>query len=122
MIERKKGKIVMVSSDAGRVGSTGETFYSGSKGAVMAFCKGLAREMARNNIQCNVICPGPTDTPLLHQAMPNEKLQEALIRAIPMRRLGQPVEVAYGILYFSSEAANFITGQVLSVSGGLTMC
>ncbi len=121
MVARSRGKVVMVSSDAGRVGSMGETFYSGAKGAVIAFSKGLAREMARHNIQCNVICPGPTDTPLFHEAMPNPKLKEAIIKAIPLRRLGQPFEVAHGILFLSSPASDFITGQVLSVSGGLTM-
>jgi 2-hydroxycyclohexanecarboxyl-CoA dehydrogenase len=121
MIAKLRGKVVMVSSDAGRVGSMGETFYSGSKGAVMAFSKGLAREMARHNIQCNVICPGPTDTPLFHAGIQNPKLKDALIKAIPMRRLGRPDEVAKGIMFLSSDAASFITGQVLSVSGGLTM-
>ena len=122
MIQRAKGgKIVTVASDAGRVGSMGETFYSGSKGAIIAFTKGLAREMARYNINCNCIAPGPTDTPLFHEGISNPKLRESLIKAIPMRRLGKTTEVAYSILYFSSPATDFITGQVLSVSGGLTM-
>jgi 2-hydroxycyclohexanecarboxyl-CoA dehydrogenase len=119
MIERREGKIITVASDAGRVGSLGETFYSGSKGAVIAFTKGLAREMARYNINCNVVCPGPTDTPLF--ATLGEKLRMALEKAIPFRRLGKPIEVAHSIVYLATPAAGFITGQVLSVSGGLTM-
>jgi len=120
MIERKTGgRIVTVASDAGRVGSSGETFYAGTKGATIAFTKSLAREMARHRINCNVICPGPTDTPLF--ATMNEKLQTALIAAIPLRRLARPAEIAYSIVYLCTPAAGFITGQVLSVSGGLTM-
>jgi 2-hydroxycyclohexanecarboxyl-CoA dehydrogenase len=122
MIERGQGgKIVTVASDAGRVGSMGETFYSGSKGAIIAFTKALAREMARNGINCNCVAPGPTDTPLFHDGIQNPKLKEALIKAIPLRRLAKTVEPANTILYLSTPAADFITGQVISVSGGLTM-
>jgi 2-hydroxycyclohexanecarboxyl-CoA dehydrogenase len=113
-------KIITVASDAGRVGSTGETFYSGSKGAVIAFTKGLARETARYGINCNCVAPGPTDTPLFTEAM-DEKLRASLIKAIPFRRTAQPWEVAHAILFFASPAADYITGQVISVSGGLTM-
>ena len=121
LIERgQKAKIITIASDAGRVGSTGESFYSGSKGAVIAFTKSLAREMARYGINCNCVAPGPTDTPLFTVAM-EEKLREALIKAIPFRRTAQPWEVAHAILYFASPATDYITGQVLSVSGGLTM-
>lgn len=119
MIEAQSGAIVNVSSDAGRVGSSGETVYSGAKGGIIGFTKSLAREMARYQIRANVIAPGPTDTPLF-RAQP-EKLQAALIRAIPLRRLAQPAEIADGILFFASDRARYITGQVLSVSGGLTM-
>jgi len=119
MIEQNSGKIVIVSSDAGRVGSLGETVYSAAKGGAMAFAKGLAREMARFNINVNVVCPGPTDTPLL-AAVP-EKHREAFIRATPMRRLGKPEEVADAVLFFASERSSFITGQVLSVNGGLAI-
>jgi 2-hydroxycyclohexanecarboxyl-CoA dehydrogenase len=119
MIEQKSGKIVIVSSDAGRVGSLGETVYSAAKGGAMAFAKGLAREMARFNINVNVVCPGPTDTPLL-AAVP-EKHREAFIRATPMRRLGKPKEVADAVLFFASDRSSFITGQVLSVNGGLAI-
>lgn len=119
MIERNSGKVVVVSSDAGRVGSLGETVYSGAKGGAIAFTKGLAREVARFNVNVNCVCPGPTDTPLL-AAVP-EKHREAFVRVTPMRRLAQPSEVADAVLFFSSDRASFVTGQVLSVSGGLTM-
>ena len=119
MIERRSGKVVTVASDAGRVGSLGETVYSGAKGGVIAFSKGLAREMARYNITVNCVCPGPTDTPLL-AAVP-DKIKEAFSRVTPMRRLARPSEVADAILFFASARSDFVTGQVLSVSGGLTM-
>jgi len=119
MIDRGAGKIVTVASDAGRVGSLGETVYSGAKGGAIAFTKSLAREMARHNINVNCVCPGPTDTPLL-RAVP-EKHQEAFIKATPMRRLAKPSEIADAVLFFASERASFITGQVVSVSGGLTL-
>ncbi len=119
MIATGGGAVVNVASDAGRVGSTGETVYSGAKGGVIAFTKSLAREMARHAIRVNCVCPGPTDTPLF-RSQP-VKMQEALTRAIPMRRLAQPSEVADAITYLASTRASFITGQVLSVSGGLTM-
>jgi len=119
MIERRSGKIVCVASDAGRVGSLGETVYSGTKGGVIAFCKGLAREMARYNITVNCVCPGPTDTPLM-AAVP-DKIKDAFSKATPMHRLAQPAEIADAILFFASSHSDFVTGQVLSVSGGLTM-
>ena len=119
MIERGSGKIVTVSSDAGRVGSLGETVYSGAKGGAIAFTKSLAREVARYNINVNCVCPGPTDTPLL-RAVP-EKHQEAFVKATPMRRLAKPSELADAVLFFASDRASFITGQVISVSGGLTL-
>ena len=119
MIERNFGKIIVVASDAGRVGSMGETVYSAAKGGVIAFCKSLAREVARYNITVNSVCPGPTDTPLL-AAVP-EKHREAFVRVTPMRRLARPEELADAILFFSSNESSFITGQVLSVSGGLVI-
>jgi 2-hydroxycyclohexanecarboxyl-CoA dehydrogenase len=119
MIERQAGKIVSVASDAGRVGSLGETVYSGAKGGVIAFSKGLARELARCNITVNCVCPGPTDTPLM-AAVP-DKIKAAFEHATPMRRLARPAEVADAILFFASPRSDFVTGQVLSVSGGLTM-
>jgi 2-hydroxycyclohexanecarboxyl-CoA dehydrogenase len=119
MIERGSGKIVNIASDAGRVGSLGETIYSGAKGGLIAFTKSLARETARYNINVNCVCPGPTETPLLF-AVP-EKHLEAFKKAIPFRRFGKPSEVAAAVVFFASEGASYITGQVLSVSGGLTM-
>ncbi len=119
MIERKHGKIVNVSSDAGRVGSLGETVYSGAKGGVIAFTKGIARETARHGITANCVCPGPTDTPLL-QAVP-EKHREAFQRAIPMKRFARPSEIADAVVFFASGRSDYITGQVISVSGGLSM-
>jgi len=119
MLERKSGRIVNVSSDAGRVGSLGETVYSGAKAGLIGFTKGLAREGARFNVTANCVCPGPTDTPLL-AAVP-EKIRDAFVKAIPMRRFGRPAEIAEAVLYFASPNAEYVTGQVLSVSGGLTM-
>jgi 2-hydroxycyclohexanecarboxyl-CoA dehydrogenase len=118
MIAAGKGKIVNVSSDAGRVGSTGETAYAAAKGGVIAFTKSLAREMARHSINVNCVCPGPTDTPML-QSRP-EKLREAFVRAIPFRRFADPQEIADAVLFFSGPRSDYVTGQVLSVSGGLT--
>lgn len=119
MIARQSGRIVSVASDAGRVGSLGESVYSGAKGGVIAFTKALARELARFNITVNCVCPGPTDTPLM-AAVP-DKIKEAFARATPMHRLAKPQEVADAILFFASARSSFVTGQVLSVSGGLTM-
>jgi 2-hydroxycyclohexanecarboxyl-CoA dehydrogenase len=119
MMERARGKIVNVASDAGRVGSLGETVYSGAKGGLIAFTKALARETARYQINVNCVCPGPTDTPL-RAAVP-DKVKDALIKAIPLRRLAQPQEVADAIAFFAGAHSDYVTGQVLSVSGGLTM-
>jgi len=121
MIERRSGKIVTVASDAGRVGSMGETFYAGTKGAIIAFTKSLARETARAGLTCNCVAPGPTDTPLFNGTIPEGKLRDALIKAIPLKRLAQPVEIAHTIVYLATPATDFMTGQVVSVSGGLTM-
>ncbi|MCC6948414.1 MAG: SDR family oxidoreductase [Bradyrhizobiaceae bacterium] len=118
MIAAGKGKIVNVSSDAGRVGSSGETTYAAAKGGVIAFTKSLAREVARYSINVNCVCPGPTDTPML-QSRP-DKLKEAFVRAIPFRRFAKPQEIADSILFFASPRSDYITGQVLSISGGLT--
>lgn len=118
MIAAGKGKIVNISSDAGRVGSTGETAYAAAKGGVIAFTKSLAREVARHSINVNCVCPGPTDTPML-QSRP-EKLKEAFVRAIPFRRFAAPQEIADAVLFFAGPRSDYVTGQVLSVSGGLT--
>jgi len=119
MIDAGGGRIVNVASDAGRVGSTGETVYAGAKGGLIAFTKSLAREVARKGINVNCVCPGPTDTPLLRSRP--EKMLEALERAIPLRRFGKPEEIADAIVFFAGDNSSYITGQVLSVSGGLTM-
>lgn len=122
MIELGAGRIVNIASDAGRVGSSGEVVYSATKGGIIAFGKALAREVARNDITVNSVCPGPTDTALLGQvAAYSQKMHDALTRAIPLRRVGQPGDVAAAVAFLASGDASFITGQTLSVSGGLTM-
>lgn len=125
MVERNRGRVVNVASDAARVGSSGEAVYAACKGGLLSFSKTLAREHSRHNITFNVICPGPTDTALLagvtETASNPEKLRDAFVRAIPLGRLGQPNDLASAIAFFLSDDAGFITGQVLSVSGGLTM-
>ncbi|MGH9023988.1 MAG: SDR family NAD(P)-dependent oxidoreductase [Acidimicrobiia bacterium] len=124
MIERGWGRIVNVSSDAGRVGSSLEAVYSGAKGGMIAFTKTLAREVARRGITANSVCPGPTDTPLLASVSGGDRgprILEALVKAVPMRRLAQPDDVAAAIAFFASDSAGYITGQTLSVNGGLTM-
>ncbi|HWP58596.1 MAG TPA: SDR family NAD(P)-dependent oxidoreductase [Candidatus Acidoferrales bacterium] len=125
MIARGSGKIVNIASDAGRVGSTWEAVYSGAKGAVIAFSKTLARETARHHINVNVVCPGITDTPLLQairaQSEQTQKIIDAVIKATPLRRAAQPEEIAAMVLFLASRDADFITGQTISVSGGLTM-
>ncbi len=123
MIARKSGKIIFISSDAARVGTSGEAVYTACKGGVTAFAKSLARELAPHRINVNVVCPGPTDTPLIQRMAAEDapKLVEALTRAIPFRRMARPEEIAAAVAFFASPDADFITGQVLSVSGGLTM-
>jgi 2-hydroxycyclohexanecarboxyl-CoA dehydrogenase len=125
MMARNSGTIVNIASDAGRVGSMWEAVYSGAKGAVIAFSESIAREMARNHINVNTICPGLTDTPLLQavrsQSDQTAKLMEAITKATPLRRVAQPEEIAEAVVFFASPATEFITGQTLSVSGGLTM-
>ena len=125
MVARGQGKVISIASDAGRAGSTGEAVYAGTKGAIIAFSKTLAREMARHKITVNVVCPGLTETPLLQsireQSPKTEKVIEAVTRAIPLGRVGQPEDIAGAVVYLASPAADFVTGQTLSVSGGLTM-
>jgi 2-hydroxycyclohexanecarboxyl-CoA dehydrogenase len=122
MQSRGAGKIISISSDAARVGSTGESVYAGCKAAIIGFSKTLARELAANHINVNVVCPGPTDTALLKTAMAGrEKVLESMARGIPFRRLGRPDDLAGAVAFFASSDSDFITGQVLSVSGGLTM-
>ncbi|MHB1128016.1 MAG: SDR family NAD(P)-dependent oxidoreductase [Bacillota bacterium] len=123
MISQQSGRIINISSDAGRVGSSGEAVYSAAKGGIIAFTKTLAREMARSGVRVNCVCPGPSNTALFAEiAMDNPKLTEALKRAIPMGRLGEPEDLAGAVAFLASDAAEFITGQTISVSGGLTMC
>lgn len=125
MLEREWGRVVNIGSDAGRVGSSLESVYSGAKGAVIAFTKTLARESARHGVTANTVCPGPTETPMLEEIAAAggdaSRVIDAMTRAVPMRRLGQPDEVAAAVAFLASEHAGFITGQTLSVSGGLTM-
>jgi 2-hydroxycyclohexanecarboxyl-CoA dehydrogenase len=125
MAIRKKGRIVNISSDAARVGSSGEAVYAACKGGLVAFSKTIAREHARHGITVNVVCPGPTDTALFADykegAGNPEKLMEAFTRSIPLGRIGQPEDLPGAVLFFASSDAAFVTGQVLSVSGGLTM-
>jgi 2-hydroxycyclohexanecarboxyl-CoA dehydrogenase len=125
MAARKTGRIVNIASDAARVGSSGEAVYAACKGGLVAFSKTIAREHARHGITVNVVCPGPTDTALFADykegAGNPEKLMEAFTRSIPLGRIGQPGDLPGAILFFASADAGFVTGQVLSVSGGLTM-
>ena len=118
------GAIVNVASDAGRVGSSGEAVYSAAKGGVIAFTKAVAREVARHGIRVNCVCPGPTDTPLLAENFQGEegaKIIGAMQRGIPFKRLGDPGEIASAIRFLASDEASYITGQVVSVNGGLNM-
>ena len=125
MVARRSGRIVNIASDAARVGSSGEAVYAACKGGLVAFSKTIAREHARHGITVNVVCPGPTDTALFADykegAGNPEKLEEAFKRSIPLGRIGQPDDLPGAILFFASADAAYVTGQVLSVSGGLTM-
>lgn len=122
MVEQGSGSVVNLGSDAARVGSSGEAVYSAAKGGVVAFTKTIAREMARNRINVNCVCPGPTDTDLFASIGGDDpKLREALTKAIPFRRLGDPQDLANTVAFFASDEADYITGQTISVSGGLTM-
>jgi 2-hydroxycyclohexanecarboxyl-CoA dehydrogenase len=125
MLARGRGRIVNISSDAARVGSSGESVYAACKGGIISFSKTLAREVARKGITVNVVCPGPTDTPILRgflgEGEAGQKVYDALVRAIPMKRVGQPGDIPGIVAFLASDDAAFITGQVISVSGGLTM-
>jgi 2-hydroxycyclohexanecarboxyl-CoA dehydrogenase len=126
MIERKFGRVVNIGSDAGRVGSSLEAVYSGAKGGTIAFSKTLAREVATKGVTVNTVCPGPTDTPALRKFADGagddaEKVIAGMTRAVPMKRLGSPEDVGPAVAFFASDEAGFVTGQTLSVSGGLTM-
>jgi 2-hydroxycyclohexanecarboxyl-CoA dehydrogenase len=125
MLARGRGRVINISSDAARVGSSGESVYSACKGGIVSFSKTLARELARKGVTVNVVCPGPTDTPILRgflgEGESGQKVYDALVRAIPMKRVGQPGDIPGIVAFLASDEAGFITGQVISVSGGLTM-
>ena len=125
MAARKRGRIVNIASDAGRVGSTGEVVYSGCKGATIAFAKALAREVARSNVTVNTVCPGPTDTPAMDAFVgtgeQGQKIRDAMVRGVPLGRIGLPDDYPGLVAFLASDDAAFITGQTISVSGGLTM-
>lgn len=120
MIERKSGSIVLTSSDAGKVGTMGETVYAGAKAGIIGFVKSLARETAREGIRVNAVSPGPTDTPLI-RAQADQDVIARMVRAVPLKRMGTAQEQANAIVFLASDSASYITGQTLSVSGGLTM-
>ncbi len=120
MTKRKGGKIVNLASDAGRVGQMQGVVYSLCKAGVIGFTKGLAREVARHQINVNCVCPGPTDTQLFEEAI-NPKIKDTFIQIIPFKRIAKPEEIAAGVAFFASPDSDYVTGQVLSVSGGLTM-
>jgi 2-hydroxycyclohexanecarboxyl-CoA dehydrogenase len=125
MIERGFGRVINIGSDAGRVGSSLEAVYSGAKGGVIAFTKTLAREVAKAGVTANSVCPGPTDTPMLRafadRSGDGAKVLAGMTRGVPMRRLAEPADIAAAVAFFASDAAGYVTGQTLSVSGGLTM-
>jgi 2-hydroxycyclohexanecarboxyl-CoA dehydrogenase len=123
MVEKKWGRVINIGSDAGRVGSMQESVYSGAKGGLIAFTKTLAREFARHSITANTVCPGPTDTPGFREATSGaaEGVIASMAKGVPMRRLGTPDDVAAAVSFFARDDANYVTGQTLSVSGGLTM-
>ena len=125
MAARGAGRVVNISSDAARVGSSGESVYSACKGGILSLTKTLARELARNGVTVNAVCPGPTDTPILRgflgEGEAGRKVYDALVRAIPMKRVGQPDDVPGIVAFLASDEAAYLTGQVISVSGGLTM-
>jgi 2-hydroxycyclohexanecarboxyl-CoA dehydrogenase len=125
MLERGYGRIVNIGSDAGRVGSSLEAVYSGAKGGIIAFTKTIAREVARKGVTANVVCPGPTDTPFMRETMEAQDDADAvlgaMVKSVPMRRLAAPEEVASAVRFFATDEAGYVTGQTLSVSGGLTM-
>ena len=126
MVERGFGRVINIGSDAGRVGSSLEAVYSGAKGGIIAFTKTLAREVATKGVTANTVCPGPTDTPALSKFADNsgqdaDKVLAGMVRAVPMRRLAQPADIAAAVAFFAGDDTGYITGQTLSVSGGLTM-
>jgi 2-hydroxycyclohexanecarboxyl-CoA dehydrogenase len=125
MAKRNGGRVIFIASDAGRVGSSGEVVYSGCKGATIAFAKALARELARNNVLLNCVCPGPTNTPAMDAFVgtgeQGQKIRDAMVRGVPLGRIGEPTDYPGLVAFLASDDASFMTGQTISVSGGLTM-
>ncbi|MEA3177025.1 MAG: 2-hydroxycyclohexanecarboxyl-CoA dehydrogenase [Gammaproteobacteria bacterium] len=125
MAKRNAGRVIFIASDAGRVGSSGEVVYSGCKGATIAFAKALAREVARNNVLLNCLCPGPTNTPAMDAFVgtgeQGQKIRDAMVRGVPLGRIGEPTDYPGLVAFLASDDAAFMTGQTISVSGGLTM-
>jgi 2-hydroxycyclohexanecarboxyl-CoA dehydrogenase len=125
MLDREWGRIINIGSDAGRVGSSLESVYSGAKGGIIAFTKTIAREVARKGVTANAVCPGPTDTPFLREVVSKQgdadKVINAMVSGVPMKRLAVPNEIAAAVRFFAGDDAGYVTGQTLSVSGGLTM-
>ncbi|EPL3137991.1 TPA: SDR family oxidoreductase [Pseudomonas aeruginosa] len=125
MVERDGGRIIFIASDAGRVGSTGEVVYSGCKGATIAFSKALARELARNKVLLNCVCPGPTNTPAMDSFVgtgeQGQKIRDAMVRGVPLGRIGEPNDYPGLVAFLASDDAGFMTGQTISISGGLSM-
>jgi 2-hydroxycyclohexanecarboxyl-CoA dehydrogenase len=125
MAKRNGGRVIFIASDAGRVGSSGEVVYSGCKGATIAFAKALARELARNNVLLNCVCPGPTNTPAMEAFVgtgeQGQKIRDAMVRGVPLGRIGEPTDYPGLVAFLASDDASFMTGQTISVSGGLTM-
>jgi 2-hydroxycyclohexanecarboxyl-CoA dehydrogenase len=122
MIEREGGRIIHIASDAGRVGSSGEVVYSATKGGIIAFGKALAREVARHGITVNSVCPGPTETALLGQVADySQRMYDAVVKSIPLRRVAQPTDIAGMVGFLASDAGSYMTGQTISVSGGISM-
>jgi 2-hydroxycyclohexanecarboxyl-CoA dehydrogenase len=125
MAKRNVGRVIFIASDAGRVGSSGEVVYSGCKGATIAFAKALAREVARNNVLMNCVCPGPTNTPAMDAFVgtgeQGQKIRDSMVRGVPLGRIGEPTDYPGIVAFLASEDASFMTGQTISVSGGLTM-
>ncbi|TDU26900.1 2-hydroxycyclohexanecarboxyl-CoA dehydrogenase [Panacagrimonas perspica] len=125
MVQRGGGRVIFIASDAGRVGSSGEVVYSGTKGATIAFSKALAREVSRKNVTLNCLCPGPTNTPAMDAFVgtgeEGQKIRDAMVRGVPLGRIGEPTDYPGLVAFLASDDASFMTGQVISVSGGLTM-
>lgn len=125
MVARNGGRIIFIASDAGRVGSSGEVVYSGCKGATIAFAKALAREVARKNVLLNCLCPGPTNTPAMDAFVgtgeEGQKIRDAMVRGVPLGRIGEPDDYPGLVAFLASDDASFMTGQTISVSGGLNM-